>query len=282
VTGGSLPSAALLALRRAKLRLLPEPSLIVVTTRGGLGNKLKALVSALRLTEEVATTDGTFGVLLENDIPVLEEVPPHAREFSDWRFVLTPFDRLPHDFASVPIPERGDAEPRIPVGRSIDFEYERVPPPLREAFLAAFARLAVRAPILAAVERVTADWPRGTVGVHVRSWAGSEFRRRTLFDLDRFFHAVDRRASAPLFVCGDAPEVLEAFRRRYDRRILPAAGGDETVGHSGHTEDERVLARALTDMLCLARADALVGTHLSTFTECAWWLGGCRQRLEIV
>lgn len=282
MTARSLSAAALLALRRAKLRLLPEPSLIVVTTRGGLGNKLKALVSALRLTDEVATTDATFQVLLENDIPVLEGVPRHARAFSDWRFVLTPFDRLPHDFASVPIPERGDPEPRIPLGRSIDFEYERVPPHLRAAFLAAFERLEVRPPILAAVDGVTAGWPPGTVAVHVRSWAGSEFRRRTLFDLDRFFHAVDRRAGAPLFVCADAPEVLDAFRRRYGSRVLPGAGDDETVGHSGHTDDERVLVRALTDMLCLARADALVGTRLSTFTECAWWLGGCRQRLELV
>ena len=130
--------------RGLKRRLVPEPRLIVVAARGGLGNKLKALVSALRLSDSVAAAYPTFSPLLENDIPVLESIPRRCRVFSDWRFVLTPDDRLPDDFASVPILEAGEEQPRIPVGRSIDLEYERVPAHLREAFLAAFAKLRIR------------------------------------------------------------------------------------------------------------------------------------------
>ena len=92
---------------RLKRRLAREPRLIVVATHGGLGNKLKALVSAVRLSDSVAAMYPTFGFMFENEIPVLETIPKRCRVFSGWRFVLTPDDRLPDDFASVPIPERG-------------------------------------------------------------------------------------------------------------------------------------------------------------------------------
>jgi len=256
--------------------------LVVVATRGGLGNKLKALVSALRLSDEVAAVYPTFSLLLENDIPVLETIPARCRVFSDWRFVLTPSDRLPDDFASVPIPERGDTVARVPLGRSIDLEYERVPTHLREAFLAAFAKLEIRREIRQEVEQISGSWPGDTMAVHVRSWVESDFRRRTLFDLERFFYAVDRRGgAAALFVSSDAPEVVDEFRRRYGVRVLSPTS-EESVAHSGHTEDERVLRRAFVDMLCLARGSVLIASYLSTFSECAWWLGGCRQEVEVV
>jgi hypothetical protein len=38
---------------------------------------------------------------------------------------------------------------------------------------------------------------------------------------------------------------------------------------------------SLVDMLLLARCHSIVGTYQSTFTECAWWLGGARQALQI-
>jgi len=266
---------------RLKRRVVPEPRLIVVATHGGLGNKLKALVSALRLSDSVAAVYPTFTPLLENDIPVLESIPRRCRVFSDWRFVLTPDDALPDDFASVPILEVGEVEPRIPVGRSIDLEYERVPAHLREAFLAAFAKLRIRPEVEQAAASVVGSWPPGTIAVHVRSWAESNFRRSTLFDLERVFHAVDASGAESLFVSSDSAEVLDEFRRRYGLRVL-TGGDDRALAHSVHEEDEQVVVRAFVDMLCLSRGEALIGSYLSTFCECAWWLGGCRQDVAIV
>ena len=265
-----------------KRRIVREHQLIVVSTHGGLGNKLKALVSAVRLSDSVAATYPTFGFLFENEIPVVETIPAKCRVFSGWRFVLTPDDRLPDDFASVPIPERGQNELRIPVGRSIDYEYGRIPGQLREAFLAAFAKLTVRAEIERAVARVSHDWPHDTIGVHVRSWVGNDFRRNLLFDLERFFHAVDVRGAAPIFLGSDSPAVIEDFKRRYGSRVMTASDDDSPLSHSADADDEEVVVRAFVDMLCLSRTDVLIGTYLSTFTECAWWLGGCRQEVVIL
>jgi hypothetical protein len=260
---------------------VPEPRLIVVATHGGLGNKLKALVSALRLSDSVAAVYPTFTPLFENDIPVLERIPRRCRVFSDWRFVLTPDDRLPDDFASVAIPEVGEEVPRIPVGRSIDLEYGRVPAHLRQAFLAAFAKLRIRPEVERAAAELVGSWPPGTIAVHVRSWSESNFRRRTLFDLERVFHAVDASGAESLFASSDAVEVLDEFRRRYGRRVFTGAD-DRVLAHSIPYEDEEVVVRAFVDMLCLSRGEALIGSYLSTFCECAWWLGGCRQEVVIV
>jgi hypothetical protein len=265
-----------------KRRIVREPQLIVVNTHGGLGNKLKALVSAVRLSDSVVATYPTFGALFENEIPVVETIPAKCRVFSDWRFVLTPDDRLPDDFASVGIPERGQSVLRVPVGRSIDLEYGRIPAELREAFLGAFAKLTVRSEIEKSVARVSDRWPRDTIAVHVRSWEENDFRRNTYFDLERFFHAVDKRGAVPIFLSSDAAAVIDDFRRRYGSRVMTASDENAHLSHSVSREDEEILVRAFVDMLCLSRADVLIGSYLSTFTECAWWLGGCRQEVVIL
>ena len=64
---------------RMKRRIVREPQLIVVSTHGGLGNKLKALVSAVRLSHSVAATYPTFGFLFENEIPIVETIPRFLR-----------------------------------------------------------------------------------------------------------------------------------------------------------------------------------------------------------
>ena len=265
-----------------KRRIVREPQLIVVATKGGLGNKLKALVSAVRLSDSVAATYPTFGALFENEIPVFETIPPKCRVFSGWRFVLTPDDRLPDDFASVAIPEPVHRVSATPVGRSIDLEYGRIPAELREAFLAAFAKLKVRREIEMSVARVSDHWPRDTIAVHVRSWEESNFRRNTLFDLERFFHAVDERGPVPIFLSSDAASVIDDFRRRYGSRVMTASDETAHLSHSAFGEDDEILVRAFVDMLCLSRTDVLIGSYLSTFTECAWWLGGCRQEVVIL
>jgi hypothetical protein len=267
-----------------KRRIVGEPKLIVVATKGGLGNKLKALVSAVRLSDSVVATYPTFGALFENEIPVVETIPPKCRIFSGWRFVLTPDDRLPDDFASVPLLDRehGQSVLRIPVGRSIDLEYERIPAELRDAFLQAFAKLTIRREIEMSVARVSDHWPRDTIAVHVRSWEESDFRRSTLFDLERFFHAVDERGAVPIFLSSDAASVIDDFRRRYGSRVMTASDASAHLSHSASREDDEILVRAFVDMLCLSRPDVLIGSYLSTFTECAWWLGGCRQEVEIL
>jgi hypothetical protein len=267
---------------RIKRHIVREPEVIVVDTHGGLGNKLKALVSAMRLSDTVAATYPTFGVLFENEIPVVETIPAKCRVFSDWRFVLAPNDRLPDDFASVPIPERGQSVLGIPVGRSIDLEYERVPAHLRDSFLEAFAKLRIRDEIEHAVARVTDRWPRDTIAVHVRSWVENDSRRNAFFDLERFFHEVDERGDVPIFLGSDAAEVLEEFRRKYGSRVITVSDDDTAVSHSARWDDEEVVVRAFIDMLCLSRSDVLIGSYLSTFTECAWWLGGCRQEVVIL
>jgi len=279
---GRVPSRLRAEAGRMKRRIVGEPQLIVVATKGGLGNKLKALVSAVRLSDSVAATYPTFGFLLENEIPVVDAIPTKCRVFSGWRFVLTTDDRLADDFASVPIPERGQNELRIPVGRSIDYEYGRIPAQLREAFLAAFAKLTVRGEIERSVARVSEHWPHDTIAVHVRSWEGNDFRRNLLFDLERFFHAVDLRGAVPIFLGSDSLAVIDGFRRRYGSRVITASDDDAHPSHSADADDEEVVVRAFVDMLCLSRTDVLIGTHLSTFTECAWWLGGCRQEVVIL
>jgi hypothetical protein len=63
---------------------------------------------------------------------------------------------------------------------------------------------------------------------------------------------------------------------------MTASDENAHLSHSAVREDDEILVRAFVDMLCLSRGDVLIGSYLSTFTECAWWLGGCRQEVVIL
>jgi len=39
---------------------------------------------------------------------------------------------------------------------------------------------------------------------------------------------------------------------------------------------------AYIDMLCLAKTTMIIGSYVSTFTECSWWLGGAKQHIVIL
>ena len=57
---------------------------VLLRTSDGLGNRIKALVSAYRLTDEVATTCNIFSIILMNPIPVIREPTTGYALFEDW------------------------------------------------------------------------------------------------------------------------------------------------------------------------------------------------------
>ncbi len=243
----------------------------------GLGNRIKALVSARDFTSRIYLGDNVLNRVFEDQYPVVDELPEGCVVFSDWRLPPGSSDFL----CSVNSPFITLAEPQAGY---IDLEYFRIPPDIRVRIAAIFASLRPAAVVREAVERFTADWRGDVIAVHVRSWTDAPQRRGALFDQDGVFREIDRRNSAfRLFLSTDSVAVGRAFRERYGDRLLMNPFGEPSSDGQllGLGEDETAL-RALCDMLCLARGEILIGTFLSTFTECAWWFGGARQSVVIL
>jgi len=257
-------------------------SIAYVKPFGGLGNQIKPLISALWLTNKVFTTSKTYGIIFKNEIPFRTTVTEDHRVFSDWRFELKDRDLIRADFGTVYLDCVGEDE-QVRQLKSIDFEYYHIPRRLMEEVSSVFRSLEFTDVVNTRVSELTKDWNNNVIAVHVRSWSDHPLRRRKLFDLDAFFKRIDRRRSSlKVFLATDSSPVLAAFQERYGDRLLHNELSKHSESHVAFNKSDEAIIRAFVDMICLSKAEILIGTYLSTFTECAWWFGACRQHIEIV
>jgi hypothetical protein len=260
----------------------------VVSNKDGLGNRIKPLVSALRFTDNVFSTCNTFNLIFKRRVPVVSQIEPEFVKFWDWRFVLKPTDDL-GDYVGVALVHNVYTNEMIPAPpRSIDLEFFRIPETVRRDISSVFLSLGFSDTVKDAVEPFTADWNSDVISVHIRSWAQNEFRRRNFHNLASFFQAIDRFDSGlRIYLSTDSRSVEAAVLERYGSRILLFPEMDQVLrkrsyDSHGYSYGDSTIVRDFCEMICLSRGTVLIGSYLSTFTECAWWFGGCRQHVIIV
>jgi hypothetical protein len=253
----------------------------IVKPIGGLGNRLKSLVSALRFTNKVYTTDRIFNLLFKKQFPVVNEYQGKCLEFSDWRFRLKESDPVNENFGTVYLQCCSAKEQSR---YAIDFEYFRIPEVIRSEIASIFSMLEPSTIIQQAVARFTEDWSKDVIAVHVRSWIDDPIRRAALYNLEAYFREIDRRnASMRIFLATDSMDVTSEFVKKYgDRVLFHPYGAPNLNPHVSESETDETAIKAFVDMLCLSKGELLIGTYLSTFTECAWWYGGCKQHVIII
>lgn len=252
----------------------------LVHSRAGLGNKIKTLVAAYRLTDDVSSTCNSFNVILKNKIPVIAD-PETANYqlFTSWRFTIRETDQLHNGFSTVYVQCCGEHEQS---SMALDLEYFRIPERVRKELARTFSMIEACDRVQEIVNRFTDGWGDEVIAVHVRSWPENSLRKQNLFDINAFFREIDRRRdNLRIFVAMDDPAILDAFVDRYGSRVLSHPCG-RPAGFTHSYNNEESLVMAFTEMLCLSKGIILIGTYLSTFTECAWWFGGARQHVVIV
>jgi hypothetical protein len=294
--------------------------MIVSTETGGLGNRIKSWVSAMRLDpdcrvywERTPNMPASFEDLFTNDSAVAV-VPPEARIHKSWRLEVLPEDEphLPAGFATVgggahPLVRgvgklwwkargRPDDRYRFMVfpkqhsrrssradARHIDLEYARIPEHFRRVYCERFAAIGVQPAILARVDAfATEHLDRDVIGVQVRTWRDDPRRERK-------YH---RPSVKRLFALMDAVDPQRRFFVVSDSDdtavTLAARYGAERVltypratSCDGSWQSAEGLIEDLIDMLVLARVERLFASYLSTFSETAWWFGGTRAAVEV-
>ena len=107
------------------------------------------------------------------------------------------------------------------------------------------------------------------VGVHIRGTDHNLARRLSpVTSFAQELTSVMRRdRHRLLFLATDDPPLAEALRLQFGSLFIRQLGSRNRA-EPGAIED------ALIDLLLLARADELLGSYGSTFSELAWWLSG--------
>jgi len=275
---------------------------IISITDSGMGNRLKSLLSVMRLTDNymVYWPKNRFGYakfsdLFVNDFEVIK-VPffsnifigknkliyhPKTR-FSPY-FKVLDSDEINYGFAPGLYDQKKGKTSKIDGGKSIDFQYNRIPKKIQDDYSEQVKKLV---PIKYIQDELTRFYKKSfnenTVSVQIRTWK-DETRRQGMFSKDEYFKHLDNLPNKNFFISSDDQGIVDEIMSRYPARsfFYPKRIRNYEPG-SQDSKSIEFQQDCLIDMLLLGKASLIIGSHLSSFVECAWWFGLCKPKVIIV
>ena len=294
--------------------------MIVSTETGGLGNRIKSWVSAMRLDSDyrvhwpvTANMPATFEQLFANECAI-ETLPAGVATHKSWRLSVLPEDEphLPKGFATVgggahPLlrgagklwwmlmgrrtdryrymvfPKQHSRRSSRADARHLDLEYGRIPEYFRAVYGAYFGRIEP----LPAIQRRVDEYARGAfhanvIGVQIRTWRDDPRRHRKYHvpAVKRLAKLLDAAASQDKFFVVSDSDEIVV-------ELRAAYGESRVLCFDRHTsrnaswQSVEGISEDLIDMLLLARTTRFYASYLSTFSEAAWWLGGAKADVSV-
>ena len=297
-----------------------KDAMIVSAAEGGLGNRIKSWVSAMRLCADAQVywtvndnMPASFSQLFANDCGV-DSMPSEAVVHKFWRLPVLPEDEahLPAGFTAIgagphPIfrgigkiwwnlsgrrsdryrymifPQYHSDTGLRSDARHIDLEYERIPEHFREIYVPLFRKIIVRPEIVQRVnEWADRNLDESIIGVQVRSWRDNVRRHR------KYYKPSLKRLSRLMRGAGPNERFLVVSDHDDIVLSLQKEYGNSRVLHFPRETSRLVswqsadaMIEDLMEMLFLSRTHRLFASYLSTFSETAWWLGGATARVWV-
>jgi len=262
---------------------------VIAGSVGGLCNRIRCLISSMRIAEKLSKslilfwpTNSScacrFSDLFENQITQItqEELQllMQKNDFNqtyqfhnDWRLLTLPEDGVARNFSQALYSEEGN---------NIDFEYHRIPLSVRENILKYLNWLIPKKYITEKVTQFCSKFDDNTISISIRSW--QDENRSKLFDIRNVYKVMDQERIGTFFVVSDSAKILEQVKYRYPQRVL-SYPRIVSLGDRGTTEG---IQDAFVELLLLAKNKKLKVSHLSTYSEMAWWFGACRAKVETI
>lgn len=261
--------------------------MLVSKLQSGLANRIKCVASSMRIS---------------NDVEILwykNVVPPYEKEevkltdyfvglkeclpseignkpcWETWRLFVFD-DDLPENFSFIEKQKlRHEYNeifyPPVNSGKCIDFEYERIPENVRNAYIPIFKKLksCVNPKVNAVVKDFSKKFDENTVSVHIRTWCDSPIRNQMYHDIDKYIELMNEYSNNTFFVCSDSMETIEHLKTIF---------GEERIITYPHVEEN---IDCFIELLLLSKNNFLIGSPISTFSEISWWLSECKSQVKI-
>ena len=275
--------------------------MVISNNIAGLCNRIKSLLSAMRIAEfnkdsevkidwplTAAVGECHFTDLFENENMIIRrpDYPSNAIIYSFWRFAVLPSDVLPINFSDGCGMRYNNTQKFIghthtnSEGRNIDLEFNRIPEEIKQSYLKQIGKLKIKNSIIQQVNNFAKKFDDNTVSVQIRSWNDDPIKQK-LFNIDDFYNLMDSMENNNFFVTADTPEIIEKMKKRYGNRIITRENYKETMGHRERGQKQGVID-AMIDLLLLSKNKTLIGTYVSTFSEMSWWFSNCKQKTYIL
>lgn len=276
-------------------------SVIVSSTNSGIGNRIKSLLSIMRMThnykvywEKNRWGHSNFSDLFKNEIEV-RKIPflrnifiGQNRIYLALKIRFSPYflvmdnDNVDFDFAPEYYDQKGGKR-KINNGKSIDYQYERIPKEIQASYLIQVKKLIPSSYIQNQVDNFySKSFDKNTVSVQLRTWK-DEPRRQEMFNKDEYFEYLDKLKGSNFFLSSDDQDIINEIIARYPGRAFyyPKRITNYEPG-SADSLGPNFMQDSLIDMLLLSKSSLIIGSHLSSFVECAWWFGMCKAKVVIL
>jgi hypothetical protein len=243
----------------------------LATTVNGLSNRLKNLISVLRLSNQSKSNFTQFSDIFENDFVTLDTTINYI-PLCTWRIIIKDDDiEIPDYFNNVTL----DLPERDLRCRDVDSEYDRIPPIFREKILSIINSFIVRKEIHDIVNNFQIN---NLTGFHIRTWWSTyhkEYDDWSTFlkskSNEHYLINFEKKLSSTnenVFLSCDDFKFKFYLKNKYSNIIT-------------YERDEKLsdIQNDFVDMLLLSKCKYFYGTKLSTFSEMSWWFGGCEQKV---
>ena len=134
------------------------------------------------------------------------------------------------------------------------------------------------------MDEFTKDWDKeNMVGVNIRSWLPpiDDGSRSVWVDFAGFEREVQKlEPHQKFFFSSDNLQFNEYFTQTYPDQIITPPLTVYVLAHDGKVDDVQQTKEAFLDMYLLGQCQKkLVCSFGSTFSESAWWFGGCKAEV---
>lgn len=276
---------------------------IVCVNRAGIGNRLRGLVSAMRLCKKLDRKlllfwennkylGCDFNDLFENKFNEVDEEfvklisnQPYSKTYRDvleedfddheyiildtWKFVFLPGE-IENDFNKTYASKEG---------ANIDFEFDRIPMNLRLEILEELIELRISKDVL---DKVKSFEDKHNLkkynGMHIRRGDNkftTDGREKVSSD-EKFAKIILDNPDEKFFVSSDSILSSICMKTISPDRIIYYPDEDKK------RSTKESIQEALAAIILLSKTKYLYGSFLSTFTEMAWWFSGCKTEVDIV
>ncbi len=247
---------------------------------GGLGNRIKNIISRIRLYSgcyDTVDIHWAFGGSIYNrfyDLFTLGDIFPRINEINHsvfidndcreddcWCLLLTPQEREL-------IREKEDMS-----NDYFDLQYKSIPQLAKDIFIPYFRALKPSESVQGLINKVSL--PKNCVAVHIRhSEDWRLWNRWNDRDIDHFIAEMKKYDGNTYFylVC-HIKEVENLMVQIFGDRIITLPDKDY---------DKKDNKQHVADMYLLSKPEKIILTYGSTFSECSWWLGECKQVVTVI
>lgn len=254
---------------------MTQPVILVSQVIGGICNRIKSLVSALRINPNSRVIwcinlhcGCFFDDLFTNDIQIYN-LTVDMQDHSTWRFDVLDTDvEIYPGFSTI----KWNLENN---GRCLDLEYQKIPTTMRQKYLDVLSTLQIQPVILDKVSSFWRDNSPPTVSVHIRTWktTADDPLLKNSTQLCKFIECMKTFSVETTFlVSSDSDDSITYMKQTFPGRIIQYSR--TTIRHDSRTTREGQVEDFI-ELLLLSKSKVLIGTYGSTYSELAWWFGGC-------